>query len=288
MDDELCKECYDCKSVFTAWRRKHHCRICGKPLCVWCGILNSLRMLGQVYCSRCASNIIKGARFGQDGMIRICNLCLDKLAKVDDDDDDTRSVISSATSPFAAHQLGSESRSLNLSYLSQSPFAASQLFGRSDSFSLFSIAETKRKRSGSEDSGLGSRAATPDFEEDSIIRLNHAPFRRAFTDDDKDPVSLSEHYSHDLGALAQGSRTPVDFPVTIPVSMDGSTSTVAFPVSSPEQAHSLESPGGIRSRYNSFADLHGPAFIRSRVHSRLADNIDVGEAGWRTRRESTA
>jgi 1-phosphatidylinositol-3-phosphate 5-kinase len=29
MDDELCKECYDCKSVFTAWRRKHHCRICG-------------------------------------------------------------------------------------------------------------------------------------------------------------------------------------------------------------------------------------------------------------------
>lgn len=29
MDDELCKECYDCKSVFTTWRRKHHCRICG-------------------------------------------------------------------------------------------------------------------------------------------------------------------------------------------------------------------------------------------------------------------
>jgi len=29
MDDETCKECYDCKSVFTAWRRKHHCRICG-------------------------------------------------------------------------------------------------------------------------------------------------------------------------------------------------------------------------------------------------------------------
>lgn len=29
MDDENCKECYDCKSVFTTWRRKHHCRICG-------------------------------------------------------------------------------------------------------------------------------------------------------------------------------------------------------------------------------------------------------------------
>ena len=31
MDDENAKECYDCKSVFTTWRRKHHCRICGKP-----------------------------------------------------------------------------------------------------------------------------------------------------------------------------------------------------------------------------------------------------------------
>lgn len=30
MDDENAKECYDCKSIFTTWRRKHHCRICGK------------------------------------------------------------------------------------------------------------------------------------------------------------------------------------------------------------------------------------------------------------------
>lgn len=75
MDDELCKECYDCKSVFTAWRRKHHCRICGKPF-RWCDLTRMpTHTSGQVYCSRCASNIIKGARFGQDGMIRICNLC---------------------------------------------------------------------------------------------------------------------------------------------------------------------------------------------------------------------
>lgn len=43
MADENCKECYDCKSIFTTWRRKHHCRICG-----------------QIFCSRCAPNIIKG------------------------------------------------------------------------------------------------------------------------------------------------------------------------------------------------------------------------------------
>lgn len=287
MDDELCKECYDCKSVFTAWRRKHHCRICGKPF-RWCDLTRMpTHTSGQVYCSRCASNIIKGARFGQDGMIRICNLCLDKLSKVEDDDDDSRSVIS-VSSPFAAHQLGSESRSFNLSYLSQSPFAASQLFGRSDSFSLFSIAETKKHRSGSEESGLGSRPGTPDFQDDSVMHMNHAPFRRAFTEDDKDAVLLSEHYNHDHGTLMQGSKTPIDFPVTVPVAMDGSTSSVAFPVSSPDQAYGLESPGGVRSRYNSFADLHGPAFIRSRVQSRLADNLDIGESGWRTRRESTA
>ena len=35
MDDDLCKECYDCKSTFTTWRRKHHCRICGKDLSDW-------------------------------------------------------------------------------------------------------------------------------------------------------------------------------------------------------------------------------------------------------------
>ncbi|KAI0348150.1 hypothetical protein BDW22DRAFT_1424361 [Trametopsis cervina] len=270
MDDELCKECYDCKSVFTAWRRKHHCRICG-----------------QVYCSRCASNIIKGTRFGHDGMIRICNLCLEKLAKVEDDDDDSRSVISSFASPFAAHQLGSDSRSFNLPYLPQSPFAASQLFGRNDSFSLFSIAETRRPRYGSEESGLGSRPITPDFRDDSVLHLNHAPFRRAFTEEDKDPLTTSEHFGGDHTPVAQGLRTPIDFPVTVPVSVDGSTSSVAFPVSSPEQPYGLDSPGGVRSRYNSLADIHGPSFIRSRVQSRL-DNFDFGEPGWRTRRESTA
>ncbi|KAJ3558998.1 hypothetical protein NM688_g604 [Phlebia brevispora] len=275
MDDQLCKECYDCKSVFTAWRRKHHCRICG-----------------QVYCSRCASNIIKGTRFGHDGMVRICNLCLDKLAKVDEDEDDSRSIISTTTSPFTAHQLGAESRSFNhlshLASLPQSPFAASQLFGRNDSFSLFSIAETKRPNSGSEENGFPSRPMTPgDDLQDDDSRPNHAPFRRALTEDEKDPMSLSSQYSQGTSPYAQGSKTPIDFPVTVPVSTDGSTSSVAFPVSSPDQSSGFDSPQGVRSRYNSFADLHGAGHPRSRVQSRLGDH-DAGEAGWRTRRESTA
>jgi 1-phosphatidylinositol-3-phosphate 5-kinase len=30
MKDENCKECYECKLPFNTFRRKHHCRICGK------------------------------------------------------------------------------------------------------------------------------------------------------------------------------------------------------------------------------------------------------------------
>lgn len=266
MDDELCKECYDCKSVFTAWRRKHHCRICG-----------------QIYCSRCASHIIKGHRFGHDGAIRVCNLCLDKLQTVEEDDDDSRSIVSSTTSPFAAHQLGSDARLFNMAHLPQSPFAASQLFGRNDSFSLFSIAETRRPYSGSDDSGMGSRSVTPDLGD----APQHVPFRRTLTEEEKDPIPVSDQFGPE-NTSANGSKTPVDFPVTVPVALNGSSaSTVAFPVSSPEQAYGFDSPGGIRSRYNSFAELHGPSFVRSRVHSRLGE-IEAGEPGWRTRRESTA
>jgi 1-phosphatidylinositol-3-phosphate 5-kinase len=241
-------------------------------------------VIGQVYCSRCASNIIKGNRFGAEGPVRVCNLCLDKLQTVDEDEDDSRSIFSSTTSPFAAHQLGSESRSFNLAHLPQSPFAASQLFGRNDSFSLFSIAETKRPYSGSDDSGMGSRSVTPDIADS---RPGHAPFRRALTEEEKDLLSMHEDFDQERPPLAQGSKTPIDFPVTVPVQLNGSASSVAFPVGSPEQPHGLDGPGDTRSRYNSFAELHGPSFVRSRVQSRLGD-IEVGEPGWRTRRESTA
>lgn len=274
MDDELCKECYDCKSVFTAWRRKHHCRICG-----------------QVFCSRCASNIIKGARFGHDGMVRVCNLCLEKLANVDGgDDDDRHSISSNMTSPFAAHQLGMESL-LALSQHPQSPFAASQLFGRTDEpFNLFSIAETKRY-AGSDDSALASRPVTPleDMRGDRFVRDNPVPFRRALTEEEeKDPVSLEDKFSNDESPAVPGRKTPIDFPVTVPVSVDGSTSSVQFPMSSPDQAYQFESPGMLRSRFNSYADFDiATPFIRSRVQSRL-DGFGTGEPGWRTRRESTA
>ncbi|KAG0707570.1 kinase-like domain-containing protein [Suillus ampliporus] len=129
VEDSYISECYDCNSVFTTWRRKHHCRICG-----------------QIFCSRCASSIIDGSRFGHDGMVRMCNFCLEKVTTFEDEGDDyRRSVVSSTASPFTAHQFGGDSSALSPDHHPQASFAASQLFGRTDEpLNPYSIAETKR------------------------------------------------------------------------------------------------------------------------------------------------
>ncbi|OAJ42226.1 hypothetical protein BDEG_25711 [Batrachochytrium dendrobatidis JEL423] len=59
MRDEKVRECYDCKQPFSTFKRKHHCRICG-----------------QIFCRKCASSIVPGARFGHVGEMRVCNFCL--------------------------------------------------------------------------------------------------------------------------------------------------------------------------------------------------------------------
>ena len=230
----------------------------------------------------------------------MCNLCLDQVAKVDeDDDDDRRSVISGITTSFPAHQLGSDSMSIGHGYHPHSPYAASQLFGRGDEpFSLFSIAEAKRAFStGSDDSGFDSRAPSPmreDFTLDNVgipIKGAPAPFRRGVADDDKDPVTITEPGSAGHGRGGSRSKTPIEFPTTVSISTEG-LSSIQFPISSPDQPYGVDGPmsaSAARSRYNSFADLDGQVpFIRSRVQSRLLESVMTGEQGWRTRRESTA
>jgi len=231
-------------------------------------------------------------------MVRVCNLCLEKLAKVEEeDDDDRKSTTSTVTSPFAAHQLGVDSVPFSLGHHPQSPFAASQLFGRTDEpFNLFSIAETKRPMSGSDESGFWSRPVTPldsPFDQETWgphARKTVVPFRRGLAEDEKDVDLLSAAFSHDNSPTGPGSKTPIDFPITIPVSMDGAMSSIQFPLSSPDQGSDSPRPQQlIRSRFNSYADFDvATPFIRSRAQSRLADVSMVGEPGWRTRRESTA
>ncbi|KAH8554358.1 hypothetical protein BGW37DRAFT_484445, partial [Umbelopsis sp. PMI_123] len=69
MPDEQCKECYDCQQPFNIWRRKHHCRICG-----------------QIFCAKCASNIIQGHRINQQGQVRVCKFCLASLQSQEEEE----------------------------------------------------------------------------------------------------------------------------------------------------------------------------------------------------------
>ncbi|KAL5535730.1 MDM12_1 [Sanghuangporus sanghuang] len=176
---------------------------------------------------------------------------------------------------------------------SQSPFAASQLFGRTDEpYSLYSIAETKRHLSGSDGGGFGSRPLTPggdavDSYWEESEEAQPAPFRRTLTDEDKDPLPDSEPFASDQSPTAPRSATKTPDPHTsLPFQATGTKSSIQFPGGSPD----LNSDGlhTSRSRVDSYAEteIHTP-FLRSRVHSRL-NELALGEAGWRTRRESTA
>jgi 1-phosphatidylinositol-3-phosphate 5-kinase len=238
-------------------------------------------LLGQIFCSRCASNIIKGSRFGEQGMIRICDICLKTLEDglPEDDDDDRRSVVSSSPSAFPAHQ-----HRQSLEAFPASPFSASQLFSRTDEpFNLFSIAESRRHPSDS-----GSRPQTPAEITNapvtpwSAIDRVAPPFRRGIEDDDADTQPL---------AAFDGAGVPVTPSTTLPGGIAFPTndltqqSSIQFPVSSPDRSE-FTRPGQ-RSRVNSEIEAQTP-FMRSRVQSRLNDLMNAGEIGWRTRRESTA
>jgi len=218
-------------------------------------------------------------------MVRVCNLCLEKLAKVEEgDDDDRRSIVSSVTS-FPAHQLGIDSFT-NMAH-PQSPFAASQLFGRTDEpFNLYSIAEIKRPDFGSDDDV--SRPETPYFAEgeDGIwqsIRDNPAPFRRPLPDEEKDH-GPGPSFNLDMSATEQGR---IEFPTTKPITIDTSMSSIQFPIGSPERSDSPRTMSRARGS-NTYGEYEvATPFIRSRVQSRLDTSFDA-EPGWRTRRESTA
>ncbi|CEF63021.1 Phosphatidylinositol phosphate 5-kinase type III [Strongyloides ratti] len=56
--DSTGKECYECHEKFNAFRRKHHCRICG-----------------QIFCAKCTNNTVDGAVLGYREFLRVCNYC---------------------------------------------------------------------------------------------------------------------------------------------------------------------------------------------------------------------
>ncbi|XP_063629698.1 lateral signaling target protein 2 homolog isoform X2 [Cydia splendana] len=62
--DIAAPSCMRCDSHFTAFRRRHHCRNCGK-----------------VFCASCSSNSIPLPRFGQLKPVRVCEECFRSIAR---------------------------------------------------------------------------------------------------------------------------------------------------------------------------------------------------------------
>lgn len=58
MPDSVSKECYDCGEKFTAFRRKHHCRVCG-----------------QIFCSQCCNREVPGKIIRCSGIVLIIPNC---------------------------------------------------------------------------------------------------------------------------------------------------------------------------------------------------------------------
>ncbi|KAM3728321.1 1-phosphatidylinositol 3-phosphate 5-kinase [Dirofilaria immitis] len=58
MPDSSGRECYECQERFTAFRRRHHCRLCG-----------------QIFCSKCCGVQVSGSLLGYTGDLRLCSYC---------------------------------------------------------------------------------------------------------------------------------------------------------------------------------------------------------------------
>ncbi|KAF1758276.1 hypothetical protein GCK72_014734 [Caenorhabditis remanei] len=54
-------ECYRCRSIFTVFTRKHHCRACG-----------------QIFCDKCSSREMALPQFGIEKEVRVCETCYEK------------------------------------------------------------------------------------------------------------------------------------------------------------------------------------------------------------------
>lgn len=71
MPDKLCKTCYHCEEIFTVYKRKHHCRMCG-----------------QIFCNQCSSYYVDVSalatsewvsKHGNSNNTRCCRMCYDQL-----------------------------------------------------------------------------------------------------------------------------------------------------------------------------------------------------------------
>ncbi|KAL7062988.1 hypothetical protein AAHC03_01493 [Spirometra sp. Aus1] len=58
MPDGHCKTCFECNAKFGIFRRRHHCRFCGR-----------------IFCFQCSNHLLDGLSIGQPGPQRACVFC---------------------------------------------------------------------------------------------------------------------------------------------------------------------------------------------------------------------
>ncbi|KAN0060472.1 Mitochondrial distribution and morphology protein 12 [Thecaphora frezii] len=212
MADENAKECRECLTVFTPFRRKHHCRICG-----------------QIFCGRCAAHIVKGNRFGYDGLVRVCNFCMRMLEEYDRHDSPTHQHVAQAAGAGAnAPRPALKDKDLISAPLEaqiqnpQSQFAANHLFASASAMpsafamsphrfhSLGRVADWRERRGdglGRLDSGPPSAETSPKPVKGARQELGQtttaAPFRKGLADDDMAHAAAEEAESRFAGHLLE-------------------------------------------------------------------------------------
>ncbi|XP_028967984.1 1-phosphatidylinositol 3-phosphate 5-kinase [Galendromus occidentalis] len=71
MPDSNCKECYECGAKFTTFKRRHHCRICGRIFCANCCNLDMIKKhkddIDLRVCQYCAADILNYLRSKNTG-----------------------------------------------------------------------------------------------------------------------------------------------------------------------------------------------------------------------------
>ena len=83
MPDQLCKQCYDCDSQFTVFRRRHHCRLCG-----------------QVFCSSCSAYFVE---LDEAKTSRACRECFEQYQKMDDSSTDKSKIVADGQQHLPQH-----------------------------------------------------------------------------------------------------------------------------------------------------------------------------------------
>jgi growth factor-regulated tyrosine kinase substrate len=62
VSDSDSKSCYRCRTDFSAFNRRHHCRACG-----------------QIFCHACSAKTAAIPKYGIEKEVRVCDVCYDKL-----------------------------------------------------------------------------------------------------------------------------------------------------------------------------------------------------------------